>query len=82
MLRGESRLAIYRLLNQGYFSPSDIVCLGAAYECALEHLRLKDRDDPVTEVVATKIIEIFRTGDHDPKHLCEAALKALGLPSH
>jgi hypothetical protein len=52
----------------------------AAYEGALRALRLKDRTDPVTELIAKKIIEITRSGERDPPHICARAIKELGIP--
>lgn len=54
--------------------------MSAAYEAALELLRLKDRSDPLTELVARKIIELYQAGEHSPPHLCAKALKELGAP--
>ena len=73
-------MAIYRSINAEAFAPSERARLAAAYECALEKLHLKDRDDPVTEVLAKKIIEVFKAGDHDPQHVCATVIKQLGLP--
>jgi len=52
--------------------------MGAAYEQALKALRLADRADPVTELVAKKIIDIARTGESDPARISALAIKALG----
>jgi hypothetical protein len=46
----------------------------------IEALHLADRDDAVTEVIAKKIIEVARSGEHDPAHICVRALNELGLP--
>jgi hypothetical protein len=46
-----------------------------AYEVALRELRLADRADPCTDIIARKIIECARTGERDPILLCELALK-------
>jgi hypothetical protein len=73
-------MAIYRLLQEATFSPDDINRLTAAYEAALRLLRLTDRTDPVTEIVAKKIIEVTRNGERDPSHICARALKELGIP--
>ena len=73
-------VAIYRLLNEAAFGPEDIRRMGAAYEAALQLLQLKDRNDPVTELVAAKIIQIFRLGEIDPPRICARALKELGVP--
>jgi hypothetical protein len=37
-----------------------------AYEAVLPELGLVDRTDPLTEIVAQRIIEIFEAGEHDP----------------
>ena len=73
-------MAIYRLLQEAAFSPEDISRMTAAYEAALRLLRLTDRTDPVTEIVAKKIIEVTRNGEHDPPRICARALKELGIP--
>ena len=51
-------MAIYRHLSEASFGEADVARLIEAYECALKKLQLADRHDPVTEVIATKIIEI------------------------
>jgi hypothetical protein len=73
-------MAIYGLLKESAFSPEDISRMTAAYEAALHLLRLTDRTDPVTEIVARKIIEVTGNGEHDPPRICARALKELGIP--
>ena len=73
-------MAIYRHFSEASFQPVDIECMGAAYEAALVVLQLVDRHDPITELVASKIIAIFRTGERDRNKLCERALGELGIP--
>ena len=51
-----------------------------AYEGALELLRPNHRTDAVKELVAKKIFDIARSGEHDPPKLCARALVELGLP--
>ena len=53
--------------------------LVSAYELTLRALRLKDRDDPITQFVAEKIIAIDRLGIEDPVEISKLALKELGL---
>jgi hypothetical protein len=72
-------MAIYRLLQNTVFEPKDIERLVAAYELTLRALRLKDRDDPITQLVAEKIIAIGRLGIEDPAEISKLALKELGL---
>jgi hypothetical protein len=73
-------MPIQRLLAEETFDPSDIRRLAAAYDAARELLGLKDRSDPVCEIVAAKIIEVYRKGERDPPHLCARAIKELGIP--
>ncbi len=72
-------MAIYRLIDEGSFDPEAVKRLGAAYEAALEMLCLKSRSDPVTHLVARKIIQVYRLGEHDPAKLSAQALKELGI---
>ena len=72
-------MAIYRLLQCAIFDPEMIACMTAAYEGALHVLRLADRQDPLTELVAKKIIEVTHLGERDPARICERALNELGV---
>jgi hypothetical protein len=56
-------MAIYRLLKFFAFDPEEITCMTAAYEDALRLLQLANRQDPITELVAKKIIEVTQAGD-------------------
>jgi hypothetical protein len=50
-----------------------------AYEGALVVLKLTDRQDPITELVAKKIIEVAQAGERNPDRLREKALIELGI---
>jgi CRP-like cAMP-binding protein len=52
-----------------------------AYEGALRVLGLANRTDPITEIVAKKIIEIAQTGERDPLRIRARAIADLGIPS-
>src|SRR5690349_3528209 len=52
-------MAIYRMIRESVFEPEAIERMTAAYEHAL---RLTDRQDPLTELVARKIIRAGRKG--------------------
>jgi hypothetical protein len=71
-------MAIYRILQNSPLGPDDIARLVAAYEETLKALGLKDRSDPITELVARKILEIGQTGVRDPLQLAKLAIKDLG----
>src|SRR6266481_498788 len=70
-------MAIYKLLQNTAFEPEDIERLVSAYEQTLRALRLKDRSDPITQLVAEKIIAIGRLGIEDPAQISELVLKEL-----
>jgi hypothetical protein len=71
-------MAIYRLIRESVFEPEAIERMTAAYEQALTALQLTDRSDPITELVAGKIIAIAEGGELDVDQLCKRALDALG----
>jgi hypothetical protein len=71
-------VTIYRLLQNSVFGPEEVARLATAYEQALKTLRLADRNDPVSELVARKIIDIARTGETDPVRISMLAIEALG----
>jgi hypothetical protein len=73
-------MAIYRLLQEGAWDQADLDRMMAAYEAALTKLRLVDRTDPLTELIAKKIIEVTRNGEQDPTSICARAIKELGVP--
>jgi hypothetical protein len=73
-------MALHRLLRDASFDQTDIDRMTAAYEAALQLLRLTDRNDPITELVAAKIIEVTRLGESDPPRICARALRELGVP--
>jgi hypothetical protein len=73
-------MPINRLLARSSLGPEEIRLLNEAYEQTLRALNLVDRNDPVTEIVAKKIIEISQTITNDPAQISKLAIKALGLP--
>jgi hypothetical protein len=56
--------------------------MAEAYESALRLLGLIDRSDPITEILAKKIIEIAETGERNPQRLSALAIKQIGPPNH
>ena len=70
-------MAIYRLLKNSAFGPEEIKVLTTAYEDTLRTLRLADRADPATEIIAKKIIEFAQRGERDPLQLRERAIESL-----
>jgi hypothetical protein len=73
-------MAIHPIFKTVGFEPDAILVLSAAYEDALRVLQLTDRQNPVREVVARKIIEVAQTGELNPKRIRERALIELDIP--
>ena len=68
-------MAIYsRLQNTPLAETSHLI---AAYELTLRALNLVDRSDPLTAMIADKIIEIGATGLKDPVEISNRAVKLL-----
>ena len=73
-------MVIYRLLQHSAFTPEDIHPIATAYEDCLRILKLTNRSDPLTEIIAKAIFEIAQTGVRDPMQIRELALKQIGSP--
>jgi hypothetical protein len=72
-------MAIYRLLKNCTLEPEVISRITEAYEHSLHTLCVKDRDDPLTEMIAKTIIKIAQSGVHGPAQLSALAIKELEL---
>lgn len=73
-------MPINRRFRDGKIKPEEVERLHRAFTFTLQSLSLVDRDDPVCEIVASKVIEINAAGTHDPKEIAKLAVKQLGIP--
>ena len=73
-------MTIHRLIQSLSFDQDDIERLSAAYEGALRALHISNRDDPINEIIAQRIIEGARAGVRDPNDLSKMAIKDLMVP--
>jgi hypothetical protein len=73
-------MPINRLFREGKIKPEEVERLNRAFTFALHRLNLVDRNDPVCDIVARKVIEIDRAGTHDPEEISKLAAKQLGIP--
>jgi hypothetical protein len=71
-------MTIHRLLRNTTIGPEEIERLVTAYGMTLWALGLKDRSDPITQLVAEKIIAVGRLGIEDPAEISKVTLKELG----
>jgi hypothetical protein len=67
---------IHRLVREAAFDPEEVKSIVAAYEAALARLGLKDRSDPMAEMVAKKTVELAKE-ERDPVRLSELIVKSL-----
>jgi hypothetical protein len=72
-------MPINRLLQNSKFETAEREVLNLAYIRALGLLHLKDRSDPICEIVARKIIEIGASAAGDPVVISEIAVRQLAL---
>jgi hypothetical protein len=70
-------VSIYRIFRSTAFEPEAVINMSAAYEDALRVLKLADRADPITELVARKIIEVARTRQSNRTRLRDKAFAEL-----
>jgi len=64
-------------LKGASFDPQAIEAMTAAFEAVCRSLQLVDRTDPLTEIVARKVIEVGGRGERDPEQIRELVLLAL-----
>jgi hypothetical protein len=68
-------LPIFKIFKeQGSFDPEEVAALCNVLDDVMQALGLVELEDPITETVAKKIVEIAKAGVSDP-----ARLKALTL---
>ena len=72
-------MPIRRLLQGSQLSAEEIEILTRAFDQALRLLSLVDRNDPLTELVAKKIIEIGASTIRDPIEIANAAIHKIGI---
>jgi hypothetical protein len=67
----------YSLIAESGLEADAISAVIVALERTLDSLGLTDRTDPITKVVALKLIELARQGERDPQRLADLTLQAL-----
>jgi hypothetical protein len=72
-------MPIYRLLQNLPMGPDEINRMTTAFENALRTVGIEDRNDPMAEMIAKKIVEIAQTGVRDPAEISAQAISTLGM---
>lgn len=70
-------MPITRLLKGSNLPAAEIKNLNRAFDLALRKLGLVDRNDPITEIVAAKIVAVAKRGVRDPTEISNIALAEL-----
>ena len=72
-------MAIRRLIAAGAYAPDEIRAMTEAFDIALIVLRLNDKDDPITELLAKSVAAVVATGERKPGEIAAKAIDALGI---
>jgi hypothetical protein len=72
-------MPINRMLQGNAFDADLCQAMGCAYDAILQELNLTDRNDPVCEIIAEKVIELCQRGERDPQRLHDGALAGTGF---
>jgi hypothetical protein len=75
-------MPIKRLLDQSSFTREQRRILELAFSHALRKLNLVNRNDPICEIVAQKVITIGASGASDPAAIAEMAFMELTRDGH
>ena len=70
-------MPIHELIQPGVFSPELVTLMGNVFEDVLKTLGLNNRDDPVTKLVAHKVIALVRNGERDPVRIKQLAIETV-----
>ena len=60
-------------------APEEIELLNKAFNHALNLLGVVDRNDPLCDMVARKVIEVGASGPCEPRKMAEMAVARIGL---
>jgi hypothetical protein len=69
-------MPIYRMLQTEAFNPEEVEMLSECFEGVLKDLSLSSRTDPITTLVAERVIEFAKWGERDPVRLRERVLQS------
>jgi hypothetical protein len=77
---GGRRLPFERYFQVAAFDAEATTAMGSALEAACKSKGFTDTSDPLVELLAHKIMQLYRLGENDPEKLSDRALKELGGP--
>jgi hypothetical protein len=71
----ERAVPIRQVMVEESFDPEQVRAMGAAFDRACQSLRLNDTDDPLTKLIAGKIVEAAQSGERDPIRLYDCVMR-------
>jgi hypothetical protein len=74
-------MPINRLFREGRIKPEEFERLDRAFSFTLKRLHLVDRNDPVCDIVARKVLDIDAAGTHEPEEIARLAAQEFGIPN-
>ena len=75
-------MPIYEILRrQGVFEPAEVAMLDKVFEDVLGTLGLVRRKDPMTDMIAKKLIDLATAGMRDPDRLKALTIQAKSSPT-
>jgi hypothetical protein len=60
---------IEMLKNQRFLEPEETAVLSEVFDDVVKRLRIVDRQDVLTTLIARKLVELARAGERDPRRL-------------
>jgi hypothetical protein len=70
-------MAIDRLLHKSLFQHEDIKAMAQAFEDVWVAVEMYERNDDFAQALAAKVVACARSGERNPKRLCEMVLAKL-----
>jgi hypothetical protein len=70
-------MAIGRLLHKSSFQHEDIKAMAQAFEEVWVAVEMYQRNDDFAQALAAKVVACARSGERNPKRLCEMVLAEL-----
>lgn len=71
-------MSVHHFTRCEAFFPEEVELMGDVFEDILGSLHLPNRDDAVARLVASRVIELAKSGERDPERMRSEALARLG----
>ena len=78
-LRSEDLVSDFAVFQNYPLDPEALDCASKGYETARAELGLKDHMDPLTEILAQKVIAVVLKGERNSEQIARRAIETLGI---